>query len=205
MEQMRSTFTGIDTAYYLIHSLHLGPRDFEAADAEAAENFRKAAEESEVKRIIYLGGLGDTRRPLSSHLRSRIEVADELRSGEVPVTVLRAAIIIGSGSASYELIKHLVKRLRILPVPRWAGNRCQPISIRDVIKYLVGVLEVPETADQTFCIGGRDILTYDEMLRRLSRILGRKTVVFSWSADSGTGDYIAVPDGWAQKRCGVPG
>ena len=106
-EEMRSALSGIDSAYYLIHSLHLGPKEFRKADIKAAGNFREAAQEQGVKRIIYLGGLGDVRGRLSSHLRSRVEVARELKKSNVPVTALRAAVIIGSGSASYEIIKHL--------------------------------------------------------------------------------------------------
>ncbi len=133
-DSLKIALEGIDTAYYLIHSLRLGPEKFAQADIEAASNFKKAAEEKQVKRIIYLGGLGDIRSSLSSHLRNRAEVAEELKRGRTPVTVLRAAIIVGSGSASYEIIQHLVKKLRVLFIPHWAKNRCQPIAVRDVIK-----------------------------------------------------------------------
>jgi uncharacterized protein YbjT (DUF2867 family) len=168
IEELRAALEGVDTAYYLIHSLLLGQKQFEAVDIQAAINFRRVAEEKKLKRIIYLGGLGDTREKLSSHLRGRMRVAEELRQGRVPVTILRAAIIIGSGSASYEIIKHLVRRLPIVPIPKWALNRCQPIAIRDVIKYLVGVLETPETTGRSFDIGGADILTYADMMRILA-------------------------------------
>ena len=109
--------------------------------------------------------MGDIRNPLSPHFRNRIAVAEELKKGRIPLTVLRAAIIIGSGSASYEIIQHLVRKLPIIFIPRWAKNRCQPIGIRDVIKYLVGCLEVSETSGRDFDIGGRDILTFEQMLR----------------------------------------
>ncbi|MHB9030307.1 MAG: SDR family oxidoreductase [Candidatus Latescibacterota bacterium] len=164
-KSLEKALHGVDTAYYLIHSLLLGPKDFEFAEIKAAANFRKVAEQERVKRIIYLGGLGDTQGELSPHLRSRRMVAKELRCGPVPVTILRAAVIIGSGSASYEIIKHLVKRIPVCIVPRWANNRCQPIAIRDVIKYLVGVLEIPGTAGKSYHIGGQDILTYGTMLK----------------------------------------
>jgi uncharacterized protein YbjT (DUF2867 family) len=167
-EELKAALAGVDVAYYLIHSLLLGRKEFAAADIQAAINFREAAEVNKLKRIIYLGGLGDTRTKLSSHLRNRMRVAEELGRGKVPVTILRAAIIIGSGSASYEIIKHLVKRLPVVPIPKWAYNRCQPIAIRDVIKYLVGVLETPETAGKSFDIGGADILTYADMMRILA-------------------------------------
>ncbi|MBA4395197.1 MAG: DUF2867 domain-containing protein, partial [Desulfobacca sp.] len=180
-KQLSIALKDIDTAYYLIHSLRLGPHGFRRADIKAATTFRMAAEEAEVKRIIYLGGLGDIRNPLSLHLRSRIEVANELKKGKVPLTVLRAAIIIGSGSASYEIIQHLVQKLPIIFLPRWMKNRCQPIAIRDVIKYLVGVLEVPETTGRDLDIGGPDILTYEQMLKIIAEILNRKINFFSTS------------------------
>ncbi|OGW81208.1 MAG: epimerase [Omnitrophica bacterium RIFCSPLOWO2_12_FULL_44_17] len=173
---LEKALEGIDTAYYLLHSLNLGLKEFEAADIKAAVNFRRAADEQRIQRIIYLGGLGDIQSSLSSHLRSRMEVAEELKRGKVPVTILRAGVIIGSGSASFEIILHLVKKLYIVLVPRWAKNRCQPIAIRDVIKYLVGVLEVPETTGKNFDIGGKDILTYEKMLKILSRILNQKRI-----------------------------
>ncbi len=175
-QALEKALEGIDTAYYLLHSLNLGPKEFQAADIQAAMHFRKAAEKQKVRRIIYLGGLGDIRGSLSSHLRSRMEVAEELTRGKVPVTILRAAIIIGSGSASYEIIQHLVRRLHFLPIPRWAKSQCQPIAIRDVIKYLIGVLEVPVTTGKHFDIGGKEALTYQEMLVILSRVLGLKRV-----------------------------
>ncbi len=179
--RLRTALDGIDTAYYLIHSLRLGAKEFASVDLQAAGNFRRAAEEAGIKRIIYLGGLGDVRSSLSSHLRSRAEVANELRRGRVPVTILRAAIIVGSGSASYEIIQHLVKKLLIFLVPPWAKNRCQPIAIRDVIKYLVGSLETDETSGQSFDIGGREILTYELMLKILGEVLHKKQI------------FIAIP------------
>lgn len=176
IEQLKDALDGIDTAYYLIHSLRLGPKEFETADIKAAVNFREAAGEKQIKRIIYLGGLGDIRTPLSSHLRNRIEVAEELKRGKVPETILRAAVIIGSGSASYEIIQHLAKKLPIILIPHWAKNKCQPIAIRDVIKYLVGVLEVPETTGKYFDIGGKDVLTYEKMLKILTNLLSKKII-----------------------------
>jgi len=175
-DSLKTALEGIDTAYYLIHSLRLGPEKFAQADIQAASNFRKAAEEKQVKRIIYLGGLGDIRSPLSSHLRSRSEVAEELKRARTPLTVLRAAVIVGSGSASYEIIQFLAKKLWVILIPRWARNKCQPIAVRDVIKYLVGVLETPETAGRSFDIGGKDILTYEMMLKTLARLHRRKSI-----------------------------
>ena len=175
-EHLRTALDGIDTAYYLIHSLRLGPKSFEAADISASANFRKVADEKHVKRLIYLGGLEDIRSSLSSHLGNRIEVARELKKGKTPVTVLRAAVIVGKGSASYEIMQYLVKRLPVIPFPRQARNKCQPVAISDVIKYLVGVLEVPETAGKDFDIGGKDILTYVEMLKVLASLLDKRII-----------------------------
>ncbi len=173
-ESLRKAFEGIDTVYYLIHSLLLGRKEFEATDIQAAENVRQAAEESGVRRLIYLGGLGDIKSPLSPHLRSRMMVAWTLKQGSVPTTILRAAVIIGSGSASYEIIKHLVKHLPFIFLPRWARTKCQPIAVRDVVKYLVGVLETDATAGRSYDIGGKDVLTYRDMLRILAGIQGKK-------------------------------
>jgi len=175
-ETLRKALQDVHTAYYLIHSLLLGHEEFSTADIQAAVNFRKAAEQAHVARIIYLGGLGDTKSLLSAHLLSRMKVSEELASGKVPVTVLRAAVIMGSGSASYEIIHHLVRKLFIILIPRWAKNRCQPIAIRDVIKYLVGVLETPQTAGKHLDIGGVDILTYEQMLKVMAELLGKKRI-----------------------------
>jgi uncharacterized protein YbjT (DUF2867 family) len=171
---LRSALEGISVAYYLIHSMLLGPKRFATADKWAARNFRIIAEEQRIKRIIYLGGLGDIRAVLSDHLASRIQVARGLSRGAVPVTVLRAAVIIGSGSASYEIIKHLVRKLPVQLIPKWAHNKCQPIAIRDVIRYLVGVLERPETSGGSFDIGGKDILTYEEMMKIMAQVLHKR-------------------------------
>ncbi len=175
-DEVDTALEGIDTAYYLIHSMLIGLHKFEDADTLAARNFRMAAEECNVQRIIYLGGLGDAQTTLSTHLASRAMVAEEFSQGTVPTTILRAAIIIGSGSASYEMINHLVRRIPVFPVPSWAKTKCQPIGLRDVIKSLVGVMELPETAGRTFDIGGTDILTYEDMLKLHSEVLGKKKI-----------------------------
>ncbi|HEY5653521.1 MAG TPA: SDR family oxidoreductase [Pontiella sp.] len=167
---------GVDTAYYLIHSMLVGLRRFEDADLTAARNFRTAAEKQGVNRIIYLGSLGDTHTQLSHHLASRARVAEELAKGSVPITILRAAIIIGSGSASYEVINHLVRKIPVFLVPDWAKTKCQPVFIGDVIRWLVGVLDIPETSGRTFDLGGTDILTYEQMLKMHAEILGRKRI-----------------------------
>jgi uncharacterized protein YbjT (DUF2867 family) len=170
-ESLVPALNGVHTAYYLIHSLLHGPKRFEEADLQAAANFRKAADINKVERIIYLGGLGDERTRLSKHLRSRQEVCLELMRGSAKVTVLRAAIIIGSGSASFEMIQHLVRRLPLLFLPSWAKTKCQPIAIRNVIMYLVGVLETPATAGFSYDIGGPEILSYHEMLKIFAQVL----------------------------------
>ncbi|MDA3905965.1 MAG: NAD(P)H-binding protein [Bacteroidales bacterium] len=164
----------VHSVYYLIHSLGLGHKKFESADIQIATNFRQAAENQNVKRIIYLGGLGDTNAYLSPHLENRIMVAQELSGGKIPVTVLRAAMIIGCGSASYEMLKNLVKNTPVFFIPKWAKTKTQPISIRGVIKYLVGVLEIEATASKNFDIGGDDILTYADNLRIMTKVLGKK-------------------------------
>lgn len=174
ISSLKKALKNVHTAYYLIHSLLLGQKKFESADTRAAINFRRAAEENNVRRIIYLGGLGDIQTPLSNHLRSRMSIVQELKKGKVSITVFRAAVIIGSGSASYEIIKHLVKNCPVLFIPRWARTKCQPIALRDVIKYLIGALEVAETKGKTYDIGGSEILNYEKMLKIETKILGKK-------------------------------
>ena len=171
VSSLQRAMDGAFAAYYLIHSLVLGPREFARADLAAVRNFRRAADSSRLNRIIYLGGLGRPEDCLSGHLYSRHAVAEELARGKVPLTTLRASIIIGSGSASFEIIKHLVKRLPVIPMPLWAGNHSQPIGVRDVIKYLVGVLEAPEAVNRVFDIGGADRLTYARMMKIVIEIL----------------------------------
>ena len=173
-----SALKGIHTAYYLIHSLSLGQKKFEKTDLQAATNFRIAAEKHGVKRIIYLSGLGNRQTQLSPHLDNRIRVADCLSDGDVSVTVLRAGMIIGAGSASYKILKNLVDNTPVFFIPKWAKTKSQPISIRGVMMYLVGVLEQEETAGQRFDIGGPDILTYDEKLKIMAGFLGKKRYFF---------------------------
>jgi uncharacterized protein YbjT (DUF2867 family) len=178
-ESLDQALEGIHTAYYLIHSLLLGLRRFEAADIRAAENFRKSAEKNHLRHIIYLGGLGDVNASLSTHLENRNLVALELSKGPVPVTVLRAGMIIGSGSASYEILVNLVKNTPVFFIPRWAKTKSQPIAIRDVIKYLVGIMEIGEPENNRFFdIGGTTIIRYDEKLKELARLLHKKRYFF---------------------------
>jgi uncharacterized protein YbjT (DUF2867 family) len=171
---LRKVLTGVSVAYYLIHSMLLGKKEFEYADIQAVTNFRFVAEEMDLKRVIYLGGLGRYHPNLSKHLKSRLNVAEILIRSKVPCTVLRAAIIIGSGSASYEIINNLVRNWPVYVIPAWTDTLCQPISIRDVVKYLVGVLEMEETSGKSYEICGDDILSYKEMIQTLAKILRKQ-------------------------------
>ncbi len=164
---------GCTAAYYLVHSMAPGSKDFASADKVAAENMARAAENQGLSQIIYLGGLGDeSDANLSKHLRSRLEVAKVLREGRVPVTFLRAAMIIGSGSASFEILRYLTERLPVMITPRWVRTECQPIAVSNVIEYLAGCLEQPETSGQTYDIGGPDVLTYEQMFQLYAQIAG---------------------------------
>lgn len=168
---------GIDTAFYLVHSMAGGRAGFERRDREAAGNFVDAAEKAGVRRVIYLGGLGETGGNLSEHLRSRLEVADILKTGHFATTFLRAAVIIGAGGASFELVRGLVKRLPVMITPRWVSTRCQPIAVDDVIAYLAGCLADERTAGRTFDIGGPEIITYREMMERFARLEGKRLLI----------------------------
>ncbi|WP_311170348.1 NAD(P)H-binding protein [Halobellus ordinarius] len=166
----------VEAAYYLVHSMRSGA-DFEDRDRRAAENFADAASEASIDRVIYLGGLGEERDRLSEHLRSRREVEQVLGNGDYDLTTLRAAILIGAGSASFEMIVQLSSRLPVMVTPRWVETKCQPIYVSDAIDYLVGVLDVPETAGDTYEIGGPDVLTYREILTRVGSRSGHRPIV----------------------------
>jgi uncharacterized protein YbjT (DUF2867 family) len=168
---------GVDTVFYLVHAMSGGRAGFERRDRDAAENFVAAAEKAGVRRVIYLGGLGETGDDLSEHLKSRLEVADILKKGCFSTTFLRAAIILGAGGASFEMVRSLVNRLPVMIVPRWVATRCQPIAVEDVISYLAGCLADERTAGRTFDIGGPDVMTYKEMMERFGRIEGRNLFI----------------------------
>ncbi len=172
---LASALQGSEAAYYLVH--RLGEKNFARVDAQAATAFGAAAAEAQVGRIIYLGGLGDTNDDLSEHLRSRREVETLLGEGGVPVTVLRAGIIVGDGGISWEMTRQLVEHLPAMVTPRWVHTKTQPIAVADVIRYLVGVLETPETTGRVFDIGGPEVLEYVQMLRRVAAIEGRPLLV----------------------------
>lgn len=163
-ESLQQTARGCRAAFYLVHSMVADPKGFTETDRVAARNMARAAAAAGLEHIIYLGGLGITEDPrLSKHLRSRHEVAEILRAGPVPVTFLRAAMILGSGSASFEILRYLVDRLPVMLTPRWVHNPVQPIAIRNVLNYLQGCLEHPETRGQTFDIGGPEVVTYRQL------------------------------------------
>lgn len=167
---------GVDVAYYLVHSLDAD--DFEARDAAAAHAFGEAAADAGVRQIVYLGGLGADDEDLSAHLRSRREVEGLLGAGGVPVTVLRAGIVVGRGGVSWELTRQLVKNLPAMVVPRWAATRTQPIAVDDVIRYLVGVADEPRALGRVFEIGGPETMTYVEMLEVASEVArGHRTPI----------------------------
>jgi uncharacterized protein YbjT (DUF2867 family) len=165
---LRSALADVDAAYYLVHSL--ARQDFVEKDAEAARSFGTAAAAAGLERLIYLGGLGQEGADLSAHLRSRREVERLLGTGGTPVTVLRAAIIIGHGSISWEITRQLVAHLPAMVVPKWATTRTQPIALSDVIRYLVEVLEPEAAKGRVFEIGGSDVLSYGEMMRRVAHL-----------------------------------
>ncbi len=176
---MRAAMEGIEVAYYLVHSMSDDRHDFTRSDRLAAERFGAAARAAGVQRIIFLGGLGVDEAGLSKHLRSRHEVGNILRAGGVPVIEFRAAIIVGSGSVSFEMIRYLTERLPLMIAPRWVSTRCQPIGIREVIAYLVAALDLPEREGRIFEIGGADVLSYRELMLRYAaaRGLARKVLV----------------------------
>ncbi|MGH3362818.1 MAG: NAD(P)H-binding protein, partial [Nocardioides sp.] len=162
-DSLAAALDGVDVAVYLVHSLD--DPDFERKDAEAARTFARAAAACGVQQIVYLGGLGDDDGKLSAHLRSRREVEALLGETGIPVTVLRAAIVIGAGSISWELTRQLVKNLPAMVVPRWVSTRTQPIAVDDVIRYLAGVVGVEAAYGRIFEVGGREQMTYLEMLQ----------------------------------------
>jgi len=171
-EDLAPAVAGVDAVYYLVHSMASSRGDFEELDRQAAVNLGTAARNAGVKRIIYLGGLGRRRNRQSRHLRSRHEVGDLLRESGVPVTEFRAAVVVGAGSLSFEMIHHLANRLPVMICPRWVVTRTQPVAIDDVLAYLVASLECRGSIGKTVDIGGPDVMTYREMMLRVARILG---------------------------------
>lgn len=170
-DDLTSALEGAEVAYYLIHSLGTGP-EFEARDRHTARTFATAARTAGVARIIYLGGMHPTDERLSAHLASRREVGEILLSSGVPTIVLQAAVIIGSGSASFEMLRHLTERLPAMIAPRWLNTRIQPIAVGDVLRYLAEAADLEPGLNRTFDVGGPDVLTYREMMQRYARVAG---------------------------------
>jgi uncharacterized protein YbjT (DUF2867 family) len=194
---------GVDVAYYLVHSL--GAPAFEETDRRAAATFAAAASAAGVRRIVYLGGPAPHGDGGSAHLRSRSEVGDILSAAGVPTVVLRAAVIIGSGSASFEMLRYLTERLPVMVTPRWVRTRIQPIAVRDVLRYLVAWADVPDPVHRAFDIAGPDVLTYREMMQRYARAAGlpRRLILpvrplTPWLSAHWVGLVTPVPSGIAR-------
>ncbi|QDV09372.1 3 beta-hydroxysteroid dehydrogenase/Delta 5--_4-isomerase [Planctomycetes bacterium Poly30] len=163
---------GCRAAYYLVHSMQAAGSKYREVDRRLASNFVEACVSGGVERMLYLGGLGETGDDLSEHLSSRREVEQILGASSVPLTVFRAAMIIGSGSASFEILRYLVERLPLMITPRWVVTRCQPIAVRNVLAYLIGALDAPETAGRTLDIGGPDVVTYLDLMNTMAKARG---------------------------------
>ena len=173
---LRKVMQGVDTAYYFVHSM--GTRDdFEQEDRQAAENFAQAVDEAKVRRVIYLGGLGDSDQSLSKHLRSRQEVGRLLRNSSAQVIEFRASIVLGSGSLSFELIRALVERLPVMICPRWVRVIAQPIAIEDLLEYLSEALQLPDGDSEVFEIGGPDQVSYGEIMQEYARQRGLRRLM----------------------------
>ena len=171
-ESLEAAMAGVEVAYYLVHSMAAGA-DFAARDRQAAMHFREAAAAAGVQRIVYLGGL-QTQGADTAHLRSRAETGEVLRAGSVPVTEIRAGIIVGAGSAAFEVIRDLALHLRAMVTPRWVRSRTQPIALDDLLEYLVGLLTVPESTGQTYDVGGPEVLSYQAMMTQFAEVMGRR-------------------------------
>jgi len=171
-ESLDRALDGCDAAYFLIHAMQSSPKEYVEQGRLEAENFREAADRAALRQIIYLGGLGTDGDSLSDHLASRQEVGRVLASGRTPVVEFRAAVIIGSGSMSFEMVRHLTEILPIVMRPNWFRTRCQPIAVRNVLEILIDALDNPEPTDQIYDIGGPDVLTYLDMMRIYAEVAG---------------------------------
>jgi uncharacterized protein YbjT (DUF2867 family) len=200
--------TGADVAYYLLHSMD-GKPQFERRDRAMARGFAAAARRARLGRIVYLSGLHPDGVALSAHLDSRVEVGEILLDSDVPTVVLQAAVIIGSGSASFEMLRHLTRRLPAMIAPKWLHNRIQPIAVRDILHYLVAAADLPPELNRTFDVGGPDVLTYKEMIERFARLDGlwpriivTVPVLTPWLAGHWVGVVTPVPASIAKPLVG---
>jgi len=175
-DSLAGVFDGVDAAYYLVHSMG-SSGDFAERDRRAARNFAAGADAAGVSRVVYLGGLGETGDDLSPHLASRREVEAVLADAAFDLTTLRAAVIVGAGSAGFEMVYQLVNKLPVMVTPKWVRTPCQPIAVRDAVAYLVGVLDHPETAGETYEVGGPQVLSYETMLERTADLAGKRLLV----------------------------
>lgn len=171
-QAVAAAMRGAVAAYYLVHSMIAKGHDYRQQDLVLAQAFARAARDADVDRLVYLGGLGELGADLSEHLTSRREVEHALAATGVPVTVFRAAMIIGSGSASFEILRYLVEHLPVMVTPRWVATESQPIGVRDVLHYLVACLDVPETVGATLDIGGPEVLSYRDLMRMMAEARG---------------------------------
>ena len=174
-ESTRGALEGVDVAYHLVHSL--GARNFSELDRRVAENVVAEAERAGVAQIVYLGGLGDDAPDLSAHLRSRTETGAILSSGTVPVTTLRAAVVVGRGSAAFETIVALVDRLPVMVAPRWVSTPTQPIALTDTVRYLTGVAGRTQALGESFDVGGPHVITYREMIQQIARLRAKRPLI----------------------------
>ena len=170
LDEVRKALEGVHTAFYLLHSIGVGP-DFDAIEEKMAKVFADAAEEAKIAQIVYLGGIANDEK-MSQHLSSRAHTGEVLASGKVPVMELRAGIIIGSGSASFEMLRHLTHRLPIMTTPKWVSNLTHPIAIRDVLWYLTHAAELEKPISGIFDIGGAEVLSYAEMMQKFAKLSG---------------------------------
>jgi uncharacterized protein YbjT (DUF2867 family) len=168
----------IDAAYYLIHSMSTNVKDFSSLEESSANNFVNFIKQTSAKQIIYLGGITNEKK-LSKHLASRKKVEEILSSSGIPLTSIKAGIIVGSGSASFEIIRDLVEKLPVMIAPKWLNTKHQPIAIRNILEYLTGVLLLPETFNKSYDVGGPDVLTYKEMLLQFAEVRGLKRFIFT--------------------------
>ncbi|HVM64117.1 MAG TPA: NAD(P)H-binding protein, partial [Acidimicrobiales bacterium] len=205
---LSAAMTGAGAAVFLVHSIGEG-HDWTARERRHAENFRDAAAAAGVGRIVYVGGLGDDRAQLSDHLRSRHLVGEVLADGPVPVTELRAAVVIGSGSASFEMLRYLTEVLPVMVTPKWVRSQCQPIAIADLLRYLVAAIEAPEPVHGVLEIGGPDVVTYADMMGVYAeeaglapRVLIPVPVLSPWLSSHWVGLVTPVPASLARPLVG---